>query len=149
MGPPNGARYCAACSGSANHGFVTLMTADCNRPLRHSTIQTARVPGARLVADLLLSAALSCLATPQLSAAETDAQRGTSGLALPRFVSLKVDRVNLRQGPGTDYPTAWVYHRAGLPVEILKEFEGWRQIRDADGAVGWVRAFCYPAAAPH
>jgi SH3-like domain-containing protein len=76
-----------------------------------------------------------------LAAAETitDAARGTSGLALPRFVSLKVDRVNLRQGPGTDYPTAWVYHRAGLPVEILKEFEGWRQIRDSDGATGWVQ----------
>ena len=92
-----------------------------------------------MAAALLLAAAVSCLVSPKLSAAETDAQRGTSGLALPRFVSLKVDRVNLRQGPGTEYPTAWVYHRAGLPVEILKEFEGWRQIRDADGAVGWVQ----------
>ena len=38
-----------------------------------------------------------------------------SGLPVPRFVSLKSDRVNLRSGPGTDYPTAWVYRRAGLP----------------------------------
>jgi SH3-like domain-containing protein len=65
--------------------------------------------------------------------------RGATGLPLPRFVSLKSDRINLRQGPGTDYPTAWVFQRAGLPVEILKEYEGWRQIRDADGAVGWVQ----------
>ena len=61
-----------------------------------------------------------------------------SGLAVPRYVSLKSDRVNLRNGPGTDYPTGWVYRRAGLPLEVVKEFEGWRQVRDADGATGWV-----------
>jgi SH3-like domain-containing protein len=61
-----------------------------------------------------------------------------SGLPVPRFVSLKSDRVNLRNGPGTEYPTSWVYHRAGLPLEIVKEFESWRQVRDADGATGWV-----------
>ncbi len=61
-----------------------------------------------------------------------------SGLPLPRFVSLKADRVNLRAGPGTDYPTSWVYRRAGLPVEILSEFEAWRQVRDSEGATGWV-----------
>lgn len=61
-----------------------------------------------------------------------------SGLALPRFVSLKSDRVNLRQGPGTDYPTAWVFRRVGLPVEVIKEFETWRQVRDAEGTTGWV-----------
>lgn len=63
---------------------------------------------------------------------------GASGLPVPRFVSLKSDRVNLRKGPGTDYPTAWVYRRAGLPLEVIKEFESWRQVRDADGVAGWV-----------
>src|SRR6185437_6639038 len=63
---------------------------------------------------------------------------GPSGLKIPRFVSLKSDRVNLRQGPGTEYPTAWVFRRAGLPVEVIKEFEGWRQVRDAEGTTGWV-----------
>jgi SH3-like domain-containing protein len=63
---------------------------------------------------------------------------GGSGLPVPRFVSLKSDRVNMRKGPGTDYPTAWVYRRAGLPLEVIKEFEGWRQVRDADGVSGWV-----------
>ena len=61
-----------------------------------------------------------------------------SGLAVPRFVSLKSDRVNLRNGPGTDYPTGWVYRRAGLPLEIVKEYESWRQVRDSEGATGWV-----------
>jgi SH3-like domain-containing protein len=63
-----------------------------------------------------------------------------SGLEVPRYVSLKSDRVNLRQGPGTEYPIAWVFRRAGLPVEVLKEFDVWRQIRDADGTTGWVLA---------
>src|SRR5437868_15043292 len=63
---------------------------------------------------------------------------GATGLPVPRFLSLKSDRVNMRKGPGTDYPTAWVYRRAGLPLEVIKEFEGWRQVRDADGATGWV-----------
>ena len=62
----------------------------------------------------------------------------SSGLPLPRFVSLKSDQVNLRNGPGTDYPAAWVFRRAGLPLEVTKEFEGWRQVRDSEGTTGWI-----------
>jgi SH3-like domain-containing protein len=61
-----------------------------------------------------------------------------SGLPVPRYVSLKSDKVHLRQGPGTDHKVLWVYRRAGLPVEVIKEFDGWRQVRDAEGATGWV-----------
>lgn len=61
-----------------------------------------------------------------------------SGLPVPRFVSLKSDKVNLRNGPGTDYPAGWVFRRAGLPLEVIKEFEAWRQVRDAEGTTGWV-----------
>lgn len=63
---------------------------------------------------------------------------GASGLPIPRFVSLKSDRVNMRNGPSTEYPTSWVYKRAGLPLEVIKEYEGWREVRDADGSTGWV-----------
>jgi len=63
---------------------------------------------------------------------------GTSGLQLPRFVSLKSDRVNVRGGPDKDHEVSWVYTRAGLPVEITAEFENWRRIRDQDGSEGWV-----------
>jgi SH3-like domain-containing protein len=61
-----------------------------------------------------------------------------SGLPVPRFVSLKADRVNLRTGPGTEYPTTWVFRRAGLPLEVVSEFEAWRQVRDSEGTTGWV-----------
>jgi SH3-like domain-containing protein len=61
-----------------------------------------------------------------------------TGLPLPRYASLKTDRVNLREGPSKDHPTKWVFERAGLPVEITAEFATWRKIRDSEGAEGWV-----------
>ncbi|MBW8284190.1 MAG: SH3 domain-containing protein [Rhizobium sp.] len=64
--------------------------------------------------------------------------KGSSGLPLPRFVSLKAKRVNLRIGPSTDYAVSWLYLKSGLPVEIIQEYENWRRIRDADGTEGWV-----------
>lgn len=61
-----------------------------------------------------------------------------SGLPIPRFVSLKPDRVNVRSGPNKDQEVRWVYTHAGMPVEITAEFENWRRIRDWEGAEGWV-----------
>jgi SH3-like domain-containing protein len=61
-------------------------------------------------------------------------------LPIPRFASLKSDEVNLRAGPGEDKPKLWIYQRAGLPVEIIEEFDTWRRIRDYKGVVGWVSA---------
>ena len=62
----------------------------------------------------------------------------SSGLPVPRYVSLKSDHVNVRAGPTKDNDVAWVYTRSGLPVEITAEFENWRRIRDSDGTEGWV-----------
>ncbi len=61
-----------------------------------------------------------------------------SGLPVPRFVSLKSDKVNVRGGPNRDQEVRWVYTRAGMPVEVTAEFENWRRIRDWEGAEGWV-----------
>jgi SH3-like domain-containing protein len=57
---------------------------------------------------------------------------------LPRFASLRSDDVNMRAGPGTRYRIDWVYKRRDLPVEIEREFDVWRWVRDADGIQGWV-----------
>jgi SH3-like domain-containing protein len=62
-----------------------------------------------------------------------------TGLPLPRFASLRADEINLRAGPGTRFPVEWTYRRAGLPVEIVREFDTWRRIRDVDGVEGWVQ----------
>ena len=63
---------------------------------------------------------------------------GPSGLALPRFATLRSEPVNVRVGPGFRYDVAWVYVKAALPVEIVQEFDVWRKIRDYDGQTGWV-----------
>jgi SH3-like domain-containing protein len=67
-----------------------------------------------------------------------DSPRAGSSLPIPRFVSLRTDPINLRTGPGVRYPVDWVYVRRRLPVEVIAEFDTWRQIRDPDGAEGWV-----------
>jgi len=72
------------------------------------------------------------------SAQAQSLKRGPSGLPLPRFVSLKSQKVNVRRGPGRQYDIAWEFRRAGLPVEIVQEFDNWRKIRDAQGDEGWV-----------
>jgi len=61
-----------------------------------------------------------------------------SGLPVPRYVSLKSERVNVRSGPTKDHDVAWVFTKPGLPVEITAEFETWRRIRDSEGSEGWV-----------
>ena len=76
-------------------------------------------------------------AAPALAATDVPAGK-VSGLPVPRYVSLKTDRVNMREGPSKDHRTAWVFQRAGLPVEITAEYEVWRRIRDAGGTEGWV-----------
>jgi len=63
-----------------------------------------------------------------------------SGLPVPRFVSLKDDRVFARAGPGEKYPINWVYLRKGFPVEVVDEFDHWRLIRDVDNVEGWIHS---------
>jgi SH3-like domain-containing protein len=61
-----------------------------------------------------------------------------SGLPIPRFVSLKAARVNMRVGPGDEYQVEWLYLKRGLPVEIIQEYDNWRKVRDSEGNEGWI-----------
>jgi SH3-like domain-containing protein len=70
--------------------------------------------------------------------AEQTATGSATGLPVPRFVSLKSDRVTVRAGPSKDQDVRWVFTRLALPVEVTAEFENWRRIRDREGAEGWV-----------
>jgi SH3-like domain-containing protein len=96
---------------------------------RSATIASAWGLGAVLLA---LTTAAPAFAAPG------GAEAATSGLPIPRFVSLKTDRVNVRGGPDKDHDVAFIYTRSGWPVEITAEFENWRRIRDSDGSEGWV-----------
>jgi SH3-like domain-containing protein len=90
----------------------------------------------RLRAVVALAAMLGVMAGPGHAA--KDSAVATSGLPIPRYVSLKSDHVNVRAGPTKDNDVAWVYTRSGLPVEITAEFENWRRVRDSEGSEGWV-----------
>ena len=85
-----------------------------------------------LVASGLLGTSMSTAALAR------DAALASSGLPIPRYVSLKSDHVNVRAGPTKDNDVAWVFTRSGLPVEITAEYENWRRVRDSEGAEGWV-----------
>ena len=61
-----------------------------------------------------------------------------TGLDIPRFVSLKSNDVNLRVGPSTNYPIRLKYITQNFPVEIIDEFDVWRQARDHNGTIGWL-----------
>ena len=79
------------------------------------------------------------LVTPPAEQPPAEPSKGSnSGLPLPRFAALRSDDVNFRSGPGTRYPIEWVYKRRDLPVEIEREFEVWRLVRDPEGSKGWV-----------
>ena len=99
------------------------------------TTQSARASIAGLVMAIVLATFLA--AAPARAAGDMGVG-SVSGLPIPRFVSLKSDRVNARGGPNKDQDVRWVYTRVGMPVEITAEFENWRRIRDWEGAEGWV-----------
>jgi len=61
-----------------------------------------------------------------------------SNLEIPRFVTLKTNRVNMRTGPGKNYPIQWQYQRRSLPVKVVGEFDVWRKVTDHDGITGWM-----------
>ncbi len=101
--------------------------------------------GAALAAAAVLAL---CVAVPGITgkasataAAEAMPTReaGTAtGLPVPRFVSLKSGRANVRRGPGTDFPIDWVYRKSGVPLEVIAESSNWRRIRDHEGDGGWI-----------
>jgi len=64
--------------------------------------------------------------------------QGTSGLPIPRFVSLKAKEVNMRQGPGRQYKIIWKYVRKWYPVEVIAEYNAWRKVVDIGGEEGWI-----------
>ena len=57
-----------------------------------------------------------------------------------KFLSLKNNEVNLRQGPSFEYPVKFIYKKKYLPIEILDKSETWRKIKDFENNSGWIHA---------
>lgn len=83
---------------------------------------------------------LACILFVVLVAAISPAlgQGRGDALPVPRYVSLKSDEVNVRTGPGVQYPVEWVFRRRHMPLEVVQDFDQWRKVRDIEGAEGWV-----------
>ncbi len=90
----------------------------------------------RSVALLLLMAGMVAACPAWLSPAAAQ----STGLPLPRFVSLASDEINVRTGPGQMHPIRWVFAKRGVPVQIVEEAQDWRRIVDHDGETGWIHA---------
>ena len=70
--------------------------------------------------------------------APAHAEDNSPQLPIPRFVTLATNETNVRTGPGVRYPIKFILNKEELPVEIIKEFDVWREIRSIDGDEGWV-----------
>ncbi|WP_083507911.1 SH3 domain-containing protein [Aureimonas frigidaquae] len=97
-----------------------------------------RVRNRVLTKPLLVALSVLALALPVAAQQANEDAADPDRLPLPRFVSFKSEPVNLRVGPGRDFPIAWRYAKRGLPMEIIQEFEQWRRVRDSEGSEGWV-----------
>ena len=54
------------------------------------------------------------------------------------FLTLKYNKVNLRQGPSKDYPVKIFYKKKYLPVLIFDSSDNYRKIRDHENNTGWI-----------
>ena len=77
------------------------------------------------------------LAGPAL-AAQPQERQTPSGMPVPRYVSLKFDKVNARAGPGDDHKLLFVYRVKGLPLQVIAETSEWRRVCDPEGTLAWV-----------
>ena len=54
------------------------------------------------------------------------------------FLTLRYNKVNLRQGPSRDYPIKIFYKKKFLPVLIQDKSDNFRKIRDHENNTGWI-----------
>lgn len=95
----------------------------------------------RIIPAVLFVLALCAAPAPVFATDEAREATGigpVTNLPLPRYVSLRSSKINVRRGPGLDYRKDWVFRRAGLPVRVVEEYGDWRRIVDMDDAGGWV-----------
>ena len=54
------------------------------------------------------------------------------------FLSLKKNKVNVRYGPGFEYPIKYVYSKINLPIKQIDKKENFRRIIDLKNNSGWI-----------
>ena len=54
------------------------------------------------------------------------------------YLTLRNDKVNLRQGPSLNYPVKLVYKKKFLPILILDKSGNFRKVLDHENNSGWI-----------
>tara|TARA_B100000900_G_scaffold360898_1_gene333270 strand:+ start:87 stop:527 length:441 start_codon:yes stop_codon:yes gene_type:complete len=54
------------------------------------------------------------------------------------FLSLKKNKVNVRYGPGFEYPIKFIYKKINLPIKQIDKKENFRRIIDLKNNSGWI-----------
>ena len=54
------------------------------------------------------------------------------------FLSLKKYKVNVRYGPGFEYPIKYIYKKINLPIKQIDKKENFRRIIDFKNNSGWI-----------
>jgi len=68
-----------------------------------------------------------------------ESKRGpVTNLPIPRYVSLKAAKANVRRGPSLTHRIDWIFKRRDMPLVVTAEHGNWRRVQDRDGAGGWV-----------
>jgi SH3-like domain-containing protein len=93
---------------------------------------------AGIIGATLLVAASPAYPDPDEELLRTEGRE--TGLPIPRFVSIKNEPARMRIGPSRKFAIKWIYRRPGVPLEIIAEYENWRQVRDFDGDTGWMHS---------
>ncbi len=95
-------------------------------------------------AVMMLASAGSTQESPTTDAGAVVAGEGrvgsVTGYPIPRFVSLKASKANVRRGPGRHFPVDWTFTYPGTPLQIVDESGHWRRIRASDGEGGWMHS---------
>ena len=54
------------------------------------------------------------------------------------YLTLKYNEVNVRYGPGRDYPVKYIYNKKNLPVKVIDKFWEWKKVIDFKKNSGWI-----------
>ena len=54
------------------------------------------------------------------------------------YLMLKNSKVNVRMGPGLDYPVKFIYKKKYLPIKVIDKKENFRKIIDHKKNSGWI-----------
>ena len=60
------------------------------------------------------------------------------GFAEEIFLSLKKNKVNVRYGPGFDFPIKYIYKKKNFPIKQIDKKENFRRIIDIKKNSGWI-----------